>query len=223
MAAPRRSIKMDCEACPDSINVMCSEHFGMMICEDCINKQNSATTMLAEAKVIDSSIQVKADLFNAATVAAVELRGAINADESISEDQKDIKYTEECYTRFKHMQDVIFQTTAQAAEIMARLDAQKSELRMWQVQVQTSASTLVAEYREKFKSLTIDIPQVVPTKKTIKAASKSPKSPKFDHMGVRAAAAKFNVPASGIQALVYSKHMTPEAAGKHLAELMGLL
>jgi hypothetical protein len=214
---------MDCEACPNT-EIMCSEHFGMMLCDECVDKQNSATSILAESKVIDSTIVVKADLFNAATVAAVELKGAINADDSIPEEAKDIKYTEECYARFKHMQEVIFQTTAQANEIMARLDAQKSELRMWQVQVQTSASTLVAEYREKFKSLTIDIPAPVKaTKTTIKSASKSPKAPKFDHMGVKAAAAKYNVPASGIQTLVYSKHMTPEAAGKHLAELMGLL
>lgn len=205
--------KGDCECC-DSVGVdVTFQHGNMWMCASCIEKEMTATQLLADSKVIDQSITVKADIYNASTVAAIELRGAIEADSSIPQDQKEYAYAKACMERFQHTQKVIF-------EKRQELLKNENELRMWQVNVQTTAGKLRSEFREQFKMLDVSYQPVTP-KTTKPKAVKTSKT--FAKEAVNDAAKKYKVPASAIQMMVISRNgMSPDAAGKELAEKLGI-
>jgi len=197
----------------------------MMMCSDCLAKQNAAITTIETAVKIDQSVQIKTDLFNAATVAAVELRGAVQADASISDDDKNFRYAEMCLERFNHMQSVIFQTRTEATELMERLNKQENEARMWQTQVQTTAATLRQELRDKFKAMDVTYSPVsvkTPKPKAVKAPSKNTAS---QRQAIHDAAKKYNVSAPLLSMMLLNhKSMSPdEAAKKMLADKAALL
>ena len=83
--ASNKLVKMDCECCTDSKDVMCSEHFGMWMCAICVDKQDTCKTLVETAIKIDTTIELKADIFNAGTVEAMQVRAAIWANDDIPE------------------------------------------------------------------------------------------------------------------------------------------
>jgi hypothetical protein len=220
--------KGDCECCPKTDQTL-TLYMTMWMCPDCLESEkrlvaesqkpenqqarvNAVNSLMQQSKQIDSSIQVKTDLFNAATVASVELKAAIDHDESIAADQKQYAYANACLERFQHFQKIVFDQRQELLET-------ENKMRMWQTQVQQAAATLRAELREKFKQFDVNYQPAAP--KTPKpAAPKTGK--KFQKEDVRKYSAQYKVPEAAVQMLVVAKNMTPEAAAKHLAIQMGL-
>jgi len=212
MAAYKSAVQ-DCDCCPDSKMVKCVETFGMMMCEGCIAKQGAVSTFIAETRTIDTSIQVKTDIFNAKTVAAVELRGAIMADASIADDMKEYEYAKATAARQAHLSKVIFEREQQLLE-------DKNELRMWQTQTNHAVAKLKAEYQAHFKSNDLNYKPQAPKSVKPKAIKKAPK---FDKVAVMAAAGKYGVPAGAVQMSVLQHHWTPDEAAMDIARAMGIL
>jgi hypothetical protein len=210
----------DCEICDSTNTVIVMAHGNIWMCESCkktddeLTIRNKEINSLIQSSTLDAGVQIKTDLFNAATVASIELKGAIDADESIPADKKDYFYAKVCLERFQHFQKVVFE---QRQELLVR----ENEMRAWQVQTQTAAGKLRSEYREQFRSVDVSY-QPTPVKIVKSNSGKSKGEAKTSD--VIEAAKKFNVPASGIKMILLShKGMSPEAAAKKLAEQMGLL
>lgn len=217
----------ECEVCPKTdLKITCT-YGNIWMCDECIEKERKLTeenmkpenvqarvnATLHQSSKIDESIQVKTDLFNAATVASVELKAAIDNDENIPADQKQYVYANACLERFQKFQKTVFDQRQELLET-------ENKMRMWQMQVQQAASSLRAELREKFKQFDVNYQPAPP--KTVKPAS--PKTgKKFQKEDVRKFAAQFKVPEAAVQMLVVARNMTPEAAAKHLAIQMGLI
>lgn len=211
----------ECETCP-SKDIEISLHYGnMWMCAVCWdkeqafqkvnqsleNQQKRVNEYLEKSRAIDSQIETKTDIFNAATIPAVELKTAILNDENIAPKDRDGKYADECMMRFLNLKRAIF-------EDREALQKKENEMRMWQVQVRTVAHQLSEKYREEFKQLNISYQPVKP--KSVKpAAAKTPK--KFQKEEVNTMAAKYGVPAPAVQMLVVAKNMTPEDAAKLLS------
>lgn len=171
-----------------------------------------ARKMIQESRSVDSSIQLKQDIFTAKTVPAIELRAAIEHDDSIPADQKDYAFTKECMTRFQNLQKIIF-------EERKALSEKENELRMWQVNVQTSAGKLRTDIRAEFKALDVNY-QPTPVK-NIKPKAVTTSKKTFDKKALYEAAKRYDVPALQVQSIIVSRNMTADNAAKYLAELLG--
>lgn len=158
---------------------------------------------------IDSQVTVKTDVMLAATVPAIELRAAIEADESIPADQKEFAYAKETYARMQHFQKVVF-------ELRKETLANDEQATAWQREVQRTVGTLRAEHREHFKSLDMNYQPAPATKTTISKAAKDKTPKKFDKDAVFNAAKKYGVAAADVQMRVVGSNMKPENAAKAL-------
>jgi hypothetical protein len=208
----------DCECCPNLNCRITLMHGNMWMCDECKAKddalkaelnekaqQKKLDAILDKSRVIDQSINVKTDLFNAATIPAIELKAAIDADESIPADQKHFRYTDEAYTRFLQFKQAVFQQRQQLVEA-------ENTMRMWQTQVRTSAATLKAEQREKYKTEDLNYTPVTP-KSPKPAAPKTGK--KFDKEAVLEAARKYDIPMAAVQLICNARHVSPEVSARH--------
>ncbi len=76
-----------CEACP---NIgPCEIWLGMLLCKSCYEKEEKQIKSIVEAKAIDDRVQLRSDVFNAETVAIVQLKQLIDADDSITNNCED--------------------------------------------------------------------------------------------------------------------------------------
>jgi hypothetical protein len=168
-------------------------------------KNNPINTAIATAKKLDSTVQVKTDLFNAATVAIVELKATIDADDSI--ENKPFALAETLYNRFLHFKQVVFELNAQIVEA-------GNQQKAIQVYLNQLANSLRAEEREKFKITDISYkPSApkVPKISTIKTATK-----KLDKAELRKYASELGVSEFTLQMIVVQKGLTVEAAARIL-------
>lgn len=157
--------------------------------------------VLKAARDVDNSIQVRTDLFNAATVAITELKKAIEDDVNIT--NKPYALAEELKTRFEHYREVVFELNQQIVEA-------GNHQKAIQVYLNQLANTLRAEEREKLKiaDLSYQPAKVKPaTPKPIKTTG-GKKSTKLDKAELRAAAAELGVAEFTLQMLVVSKGCT---------------
>jgi len=125
----------DCEVCEKKdIEISC--HYGnMWFCSECWDIEeaavkantaipaqearvaNSRETMVAtidRSREIDNGIQIRTDLFNAATTSIIELKKAIDADEAIT--NKPYALAEELKKRFEHLKTVVFSLNEQLVD-----------------------------------------------------------------------------------------------------------
>jgi hypothetical protein len=192
----------ECESCPKTdTEVKC--WFGNMFqCDECHAKDmahnspeaqeargqayKQEQSILAEAKAIDDSIQVRSDLFNAATVAIVDIKKAIDADESIT--NKPYKLAETLKARFEHFKNIVFDLNQQLVEA-------GNQQKAIQVYLNNLANTLRAEEREKLKIADINYkPNQVksPTVKSIKTVGTTNK--KATKAEIKKAANELGIP-----------------------------
>lgn len=222
---PRRK-RGDCEGSCDKTDVdIYLVHHNMWLCAECRDKEfaiiqqnNSVVKIIETSREIDSQIVLKTDILVAQTVPAMELRAAIDQDETIPQDQKDYRFTEECYQRYLKLKQVI-------SEERKALQEKENLLRVWQTNTQATAGKLRADQREKYKELDFNY-QPEPIKKQNKTTKvKTGKTPKFDKAAVMQAANKYKVPAHTVQIMVVTRkgEVTPEQAAMELARNMGLL
>lgn len=172
-----------------------------------VNEANERmNTLLQQSQKIDDSIQVTSDLFNANTVAIVELKKSIDSDESIT--NKPYALAEALTNRFSHLKQVIFERNEQN-----RTDG--NEQKAIQVYLNNMANTLRAEEREKLKISDINYQPgaIKPVKpKLIKTSS----AKKLDKTELKKYAAELGVAEFTLQMLVVSKGITVEQAANML-------
>ena len=206
-----------CEVCDTQAEIFNTQG-NIEMCQSCINAESQfledkvlANKVANQMRVVDTTSELKADIFNANTVAITELKAAIWADENIPDNRKQYVYTQELAKHFEILQKQIFDDSA-------ALLAKKNDMRAWQSAAQTAAGALTAVEREHFKKLNMSYePTQVKTPKPAKT-----KAPSKNYKGseLRDACAKYNVPAPIIQLMVIQRNMTAEAAAKEYSEIL---
>lgn len=85
------------------------------MCYTCANMHNASLKasytpkqVIEDSRAIDSSLTYNGDFFNAATIPTIELKRAIDSDDSLSEDEKQWKFQSELAARYEHFKDVVF-------------------------------------------------------------------------------------------------------------------
>lgn len=231
-----------CECCPVTLDELRSRvpaqslviYKAMWMCPECLAKEKSLTeqsekeadsrvaasralsnNLINQARQIDDAIQLKEDIFNAHTVAIMDLKKAIDEDTAIT--NKPLALAEELHRRFTHLQQVIFD----ARSVLADAGNQQRAI---QTYMNTISNQLRAEERAKLQLQDINYnPAVVkPAKVKKEGSSTKARGPKkFDKDALRNVCAKYNVPIDVVQLMVVSKNMTPEAAAEFVAKTMG--
>jgi hypothetical protein len=218
----------ECECCPKT-DIEITLHYGnLWMCDECWEKDNKLTAesmkpenvaarveavnkpgMIAieAAKIIDNSIQVRTDIFNAATESIINIKKAIDEDASIT--NKPYALAETLKNRFEHFKTVIFE--AQETIVQAG-----NEQKAIQTYLNTLANKLHAEEREKLKIADINYrPQVVKPVKPAAIKTSGTKA-KFNKAELQKFATELGVSAFTLQMICTQKGITPEQAANIL-------
>lgn len=179
-------------------------------------KAAELNAVLKQAETIDSTVQVRSDIFNAETVSIDDIKKAIDDDASIT--NKPYALAETLKTRFEHFRDVVFELNQQIVEAGNRQKA-------IQVYLNQLANKLRAEEREKLKIADLNYqPKAVKpaTPKPIKTTGNK-KSGKLDKAELRKYAAELGVAEFTLQMIVVSKGISIEAAANILRSQLELM
>ena len=220
-----------CEACSNSGTM---ELFaGMLLCVSCIEAEMKATMLhqspekqaermntyqatIEASRAIDQSIRVVSDVFNAKTVAIVELKDAIDANPDIPSDRKAFALASELDARFQNLTKVIFDMKAELTE----LSNERGAIQLYFNQL---SNKLRVEEREKFKITDINYQPAKPKLVTPKEKkTRKPSAPKFDRAELTKYATELGVPMNALQVICIRRGCTPEVAASILKEQMGL-
>jgi hypothetical protein len=212
-----------CECCTYE-GPSCEIYMTMLMCPECLTKQKElqakseaeaetrvteyrteSSARLIEAQKIDNAIQVKSDIFNAETVAIIELKNIIDADESVALDQKHFKLAQVLTDRVNGFKKAIFQLNT---EVIDKINAQRAI----QTYLNDLSNKLRVEEREKIKLADINY-QPNPVKVSKPRESKVKK---FDKADIRKWALFAGVPESVIQMVCVAKNVSPEEAANIL-------
>lgn len=198
-----------CESCSNLENKLQSENFTPEKIEERHELvTNLHSIALNASRIMDQSVQVRTDLFNAAVVAIVDLKNIIDLDESIT--NKHFALATELKTRFEHFQSVIFDKQKEI------VDASNNQ-RAIQVYLNELANKLRAEEREKLKLSDINYkPNDV--SKVIKVKTISVKKPKLDKIELAKWAKEIGIPEYTLAAFVTAKNCTIEAAANMIRQ-----
>jgi len=220
----------ECEQC-ESIGSIHLVHGRIWLCLPCkeqdervlaesirtTNQSREAQSMLHNARRMDTAIELKQDIYMSNIPATVELRAAIEADESIPSNQKQYAYTKATNERALHLQSVLF-------ELRKAVNERENEYKLWVTETQTNAAKLSSELREQFKSMDISYaPRVMkPTKQpTIKTAKTGPK--KDSAQVVKEVAEKYGLMAPMLKMTMEGQKMnSAEEAAQFLMRTTGL-
>ena len=166
---------------------------------------NPVNNAVAESAKLDSTIQVKTDLFNAATVAIQELKAQIDADTSI--ENKPFALASELMTRFNHFKNVVFELNQKIVEA-------GNQQKAIQVYLNQLANSLREEERNKLKLENINYKPTVLKPITAKAIRTTTK--KIDKVELRKYAAELGVSEFTLQMIVVQKGIPVVEAAKIL-------
>jgi hypothetical protein len=207
------SKKGDCETCERTGLTITLEHHNMWMCEFCVADEKIAITKIGEANAIlkdakktDSAIEIKQDIFNATTVAATVIKGAIQHDENIADDMKHSAYAAATAERFTHFRALYNQKQAEMNEAYNVMLA-------WQIQSQEAAKFLKASEMEHYKQFDVNYKPAAP-KKPAKPASNSG----FKKQEMADAVKKFNQPEALIRMTMLTQNMNANDAARFLSE-----
>jgi len=166
----------------------------------------SMNARIRESQAIDSSIQVRGDLFNAATVAIVDLKKAIDDDSQIT--NKPYALAETLMQRFQHFKNVVFEANEKI------IDATNNQKAI-QVYLNNLANQLRVEEREKLKLADINYKpgNIKPVKPNV---IKTSAAKKLDKAELKKYAAELGIAEFTLQMLVVSKGITVEQAANLL-------
>jgi hypothetical protein len=222
-----------CEVC-EKENIRITLHYGnMWFCDSCwekeeestkihmspesqqarvdslISQQNSVSNPVSDAlktaRQIDDAIEVRTDLFNAATVAIVEIKKAIDDNSEIT--NKPYALAETLKNRFLRFQSVVFELNKQIVEAT-------NEQKAIQTYLNSLANQLRAEEREKLRIQDISYrpsPVKSPSVKSITTRQTNKKT-KIDKVELRKAAAELGVSEFTLQMLCVSQELSVEQA-----------
>jgi hypothetical protein len=208
-----------CNKCWEKEKALQAENMSPANQQARVDAANAVSTRQIEQDVvklsqqIDSSITVSSDIFNAKTTAILDLKAAIDNDESIT--NKPYKLAETLKTRFEHLTGVIFNAGEQIKDA-------NNEQKAIQQFLNNLANSLRSEEREKLRLADIKYqPQPVksPTVKTVKTTgTRQSKVPahrqKLDKESIKKYAAELGVPEFHIQQICVSQGVIPEKAAE---------
>ena len=158
---------------------------------------NPITNAITQTQQIDSKIQVRTDLFNSATTAIIELKAAIDADDTIP--NKPYSLASTLKYRFEHYRHIVFELNEQIVEA-------GNNQRAIQVYLNTLANQLRAEERESLKLADINYKPLAP-KVAVKriSTSQTGKKGKIDKVELRKYASELGVSEFTLQMVVVQK------------------
>ena len=157
---------------------------------------------------VDTTIQVTSDIFNAKTVAIIELKEAIDADESI--ENKQYELAKRLKDRFTHLKEVIFERTQENLK-------DSSEQRSIQSYLNNLANSLREKEREELRLKDLTYKPLAPSKP---AKPQKPKVPKFNKTEIRKYAAEIGVDEFTLQMICVSKGVQPKEAAEELKKMI---
>lgn len=163
--------------------------------------------LIADARKIDEQVHLSTDIFNAKTVAYIDIRDAIYANPDIPADQRVFELARICKERILHFSNVIFELDKKKIEAY-------SEQKSWHVQLNGLANQLRIEEREQLKISDIHYDVKMPKSVTPHKIKTSPKKASKDEL--RVLANELKLPEYTIQLLMTSKNWTIEQVGNHL-------
>jgi hypothetical protein len=194
----------ECDYCEstDSIKIVngsntCPAHRNEPFNKSTTQGPIAISEVLKVSREVDNRVQVRTDLFNAATVAIQDLKKAIEADESIT--NKPYALALELHNRYNKMKSVIFELQEQVVE-------KTNEQKAVQIYLNQLANTLRAEERDKLKIQDINYqPRAIKmpvTAKTIKLSKK-----RLDKKELRQYATLLGVPEFTLQMICIQKNI----------------
>lgn len=215
----------DCEACTKlQVPIRPLHSKSMWFCDECYEKEiqsqldsvkekqaeilrnDPVNTAIAEAAKLDATVQVKTDLFNAATVAIVELKARIDVDTTI--ENKPYALASELMTRFTHFKNVVFELNQKIVEA-------GNQQKAIQVYLNQLANSLREDERNKLKLSDINYKPTA-TKPIVKAVKTTAR--KLDKVELRKAAAELGVSEFTLQMVVVQKGISVADAAKMLRQ-----
>jgi hypothetical protein len=159
---------------------------------DTVNASHSLNDAVKESNRIDSTINVRTDLFNAATVAIMDLKRAIDNDPLI--ENKPYRLAETLKNRFEHYKQVVFELNEKIVEA-------GNNQKAIQIYLNNLANQLRADEREKLKIADISY-STKPIKSTVK---KITTSKKIDKVELRKFASELGISEFTLQMVVVQK------------------
>jgi len=237
----------ECEAgnsessCFGRTDVKITCHYGnMWFCDECWDKEiktsqehmspeNQAkrvdayrssveSKVIQASRVIDSSIRVKSDIFNAATIAIVNIKKSIDENPEVT--NKPYALAEELMKRFGHFTKVIFDGNQQISEIAKQISAAGTNQQAIQIYLNQMANQLRAEEREKLRIADINYkPQPVTKVAKIKTSGTARKG-KLDIKELQKYAKDVGVELFTLQMFCVQKGVTPEMGANMLRRII---
>lgn len=230
----------ECEVCP-ATDIEISVHYGnLWMCADCWKKEQTLkaenqkpenvearvhstklnpttpidSKLIEMAKAVDNAAHVRTDMFNSETVSIIDIKNAIDADDSIT--NKPGKLAEILFERFNKHTALVFDLGEQLMEANARQKAVH-------VYMNQLANSLRAEEREKYRITDISYkPQApkTPTVKKISTTGTTKKAPKLDKAELRKYAKELGVSEFTLQQVVVSKGVTVAEAAESIKKFI---
>lgn len=108
-----------CESCENTGN--CDLIEGLLLCASCEiehmrsyrEKLATADEIIAEARKLDKTIIYNGDFFNARVMAHKEILGALNADETLSDQTRTVKFQQYLLEKYQHSKKAVFELDKQ--------------------------------------------------------------------------------------------------------------
>lgn len=231
------SDKATCEACPNKGTMeLYPDINGMLLCPDCISKEelirnspesqqarvnelkasyppgmNILNERLRESHEILNSIKIRSDVFNAETVAIMDIKKTIDADDSIPIDQKYFTWVKETTLLNYSLKKAIFENSEEGVRLVNRQQAIQTNLN-------ELANKLRIDEREKLKLINIDYK---PTSvKVSKPKENKVGTKKFDRAELKKWASLSGAPEAVLQGICVAKNMSPELAASHYQSII---
>ena len=214
-----------CETCPN-IGPVEIRYGNILMCADCWTREsnlkiepvgegsngeivtressfNAQSAIIAEARNIDNSIEVRTDLFNAHTTSIIDLKKAIDDNPEIT--NKPYALAEELLNRVTKHKQVIFGAQESIVD-------SNNAIRSIQVYMNNLANQLRKEEREKLKIQDINYnpSSVKPIK--VKPTLVKPVSKKIDKVALKKYATELGISEFMLQQVVVAKGVTVEEA-----------
>jgi hypothetical protein len=179
--------------------------------EEALNK------VLAEAKEKDLKVQLRTDMYNAATESIKELKVTIDSDSAIQ--NKPYTLAEQLKTRFEHFQSVVFAESQVISDAEKKIEEAVNNQKAIQIYMNTLANQLRVEEREKLHIADIQYnPSAPKAVKTKNITTK--KSTKTSPAELKKYAQEIGAPTYILQQIIISKGVDVKTAADILKKSM---
>src|SRR4030095_16316721 len=212
----------ECEACGNKAAVK-MRYGNMLMCSDCWQKElalksepmESGVTVnqsediqnkiLAQSKEIDNSLELRTDIYNAETIAIVDIKKAVYEDENIT--NKPYVVAERLLERLTHFRKIGF-------ELNEQIQNNNNQQRALQQELNSLSNTLRNEEREKLKLADINYKPNQIKSRAIKPISttSTAKKAKIDKVALKKAAIELGISEFMIQQICVAKGLSVEDA-----------